>query len=117
MARPLRIESPDATYHVTSRGNERRDIFYSDDDRNMFLGFLAQAIQRFGWRLSAWVLMSNHYHLVRTDLGSRIHLEYDPKRGEATRIERRAAFEARLRAELVGRLRSNWSIGKTALSG
>lgn len=64
MARPLRIEFPGATHHVTSRGNERRDIFRSDDDRLAFLGFLAEASRRFGWSLTAWVLMSNHFHLV-----------------------------------------------------
>ena len=33
MARPLRIEYPGALYHVTSRGNERKDIFKSQRDR------------------------------------------------------------------------------------
>ncbi len=32
MARPLRIEYPGAAYHVTSRGNERREIFRDDAD-------------------------------------------------------------------------------------
>jgi len=33
MARPLRIEYPGAFYHVTSRGNERKDIYRSKRDR------------------------------------------------------------------------------------
>jgi len=33
MARPLRITYPGAFYHVTSRGNERKDIFKSKRDR------------------------------------------------------------------------------------
>ena len=33
MARPLRIDYPDAFYHVTCRGNERREIFKDDRDR------------------------------------------------------------------------------------
>ena len=37
MRRPLRIEYPVALYHVTSRGNERRDIFLDDSDRRKFL--------------------------------------------------------------------------------
>jgi len=41
MGRPIRIEYPGALYHVTSRGNERRDIFVDDDDRRKFLGILA----------------------------------------------------------------------------
>jgi REP element-mobilizing transposase RayT len=64
MARQLRIEFPDALYHVTSRGNARQDIFLTDDDRIAFLGFLGIAVKRFGWLLSAWVLMTNHFHLV-----------------------------------------------------
>jgi REP element-mobilizing transposase RayT len=64
MARPLRIEFPGALYHVTSRGNERRPIFHDDVDHTMFLTFLGEAVQRFGWSVTAWVLMTNHYHLV-----------------------------------------------------
>ena len=64
MARALRIEYPGAVYHVTSRGNERRDIFLDDDDRRMFLALLAQAVVRFGWILTAYTLMTNHFHLV-----------------------------------------------------
>jgi putative transposase len=64
MARPLRIEFAGATYHVTSRGNERRDIFRGDADRHAFLAFLGQAARRFGWSITAWVLMNNHFHLV-----------------------------------------------------
>jgi REP element-mobilizing transposase RayT len=64
MARPLRIEFAGALYHLTSRGNERRNIFRSDRDRKMFLAFLGIAAKRFGWSVTAWVLMSNHFHLV-----------------------------------------------------
>src|SRR5260221_12047174 len=64
MARPLRIEYPGAVYHLTSRGNERKAIFRADADREAFLAFLGKVVHRFGWRLSAWVLMSNHFHLV-----------------------------------------------------
>jgi putative transposase len=64
MARPLRIDYADALHHVTSRGNECRSIFRSSRDREAFLQFLAEAVKRFGWRVTAWVLMTNHYHLV-----------------------------------------------------
>ena len=37
MARQWRIEYPGALYHVLSRGNNRQDIFESDDDRTLFL--------------------------------------------------------------------------------
>ena len=60
MARPLRIEYPGAVYHLTSRGNERKAIFRTDADREAFLAFLGKAVKRFGWSLTAWVLMNNH---------------------------------------------------------
>jgi putative transposase len=64
MARPLRIEFPGAVYHVTSRGNEKRSIFKNDRDRKTFLAFLGETAERFGWSITAWVLMTNHLHLV-----------------------------------------------------
>ena len=64
MARPLRIEFAGALYHVTSRGNERRPIFRTNRDRQAFLAFLATVTRRFGWSVTAWVLMNNHFHLV-----------------------------------------------------
>ncbi len=64
MARSIRIEYEGALYHVTSRGNERRPIFFDDEDREAFLQFLGEGARRFGWVVSAWVLMTNHFHLV-----------------------------------------------------
>jgi putative transposase len=64
MARQLRIQFPGAIHHVTARGNERRRIFRSDADRRKFLELLAEAVSRFAWSLTGWVLMSNHFHLV-----------------------------------------------------
>ncbi|MCU1347780.1 MAG: toxin RelE, partial [Acidobacteria bacterium] len=64
MARPLRLEFPDALYHVTSRGNEHRRIVHSNRDREAFLAFLGKAAKRFHWSVTAYVLMTNHFHLV-----------------------------------------------------
>ena len=64
MGRPLRIEYPGAFYHVTSRGNEKKDIFKSEADRKKFLTYLGSAAERYGAVLHAWCLMSNHYHLM-----------------------------------------------------
>ena len=63
MARSVRIEFPGAHYHVMARGNRREAIFLDDDDRRFFLHCLAQACAKTGWRIHAWVLMPNHYHL------------------------------------------------------
>jgi REP element-mobilizing transposase RayT len=65
MARPLRIEIPDGRYHLTARGNnERRMIFRDDRDREHFLELLAELPDRFGTLLHAFVLMTNHFHLL-----------------------------------------------------
>jgi len=64
MSRPLRLEFEGAFWHITSRGNERKDIFRQDGDRLLFLGLLATAVKRFRWRLHEYCLMTNHYHLV-----------------------------------------------------
>ncbi|MBI2212146.1 MAG: transposase [Acidobacteria bacterium] len=64
MARPLRLEHPGAIWHVTSRGNERREIFRTDDDRHNFVGLVAESVVKHHWILHAWVLMTNHYHLL-----------------------------------------------------
>ncbi len=63
MPRSLRLQFPGAYYHVMARGNRREEIFADDDDRRFFLRALAQACERTGWRVHAWTLMSNHYHL------------------------------------------------------
>ncbi|MEX0878675.1 MAG: transposase [Thermoanaerobaculia bacterium] len=64
MARPLRLEFAGAVWHITSRGNERKEIFRDDEDRALFLRLLARMANRFTWRIHAFVLMGNHYHLL-----------------------------------------------------
>ncbi|MGX2038897.1 REP-associated tyrosine transposase [Methylocaldum sp. MU1018] len=64
MARPLRIELSGGLYHVTSRGDRREDIYFSDADREAWLGLLGRVCARFNWVCHAYCLMSNHYHLV-----------------------------------------------------
>lgn len=64
MARPLRIEYPGAFYHITARGNEQKDIFRDDRDRERFLGYLETAVGRYKAVIHVYCLMSNHYHLL-----------------------------------------------------
>ncbi|HUX92011.1 MAG TPA: transposase [Gallionellaceae bacterium] len=64
MARPIRLEFPDAIYHVTTRGNGGEDIFIDDQDRQQFLTVLGEVVFRAGWIVHAYVLMDNHYHLL-----------------------------------------------------
>lgn len=64
MARSIRIEYEGAYYHVMAKGNHRETIFLDDDDREYFLVTLGEVCERTGWRVHAWVLMGNHYHLL-----------------------------------------------------
>jgi len=64
MARALRIQYPGACYHVTSRGNERKDIYKSQRDRGKILSYLESAGGRYGAVIHGYCLMSNHYHLL-----------------------------------------------------
>jgi putative transposase len=64
MARPLRLEFAGAIYHLTSRGNAREKVFFSDADRELFLSTLAGVVSRYGWICPAYCLMANHYHLL-----------------------------------------------------
>ena len=64
MARSLRFEYAGAFYHVMARGNARQRIFVQESDRTLFLRSLGEACARTGWRVHAWVLMDNHYHLL-----------------------------------------------------
>jgi REP element-mobilizing transposase RayT len=67
MARPLRVEFDGAVYHVMSRGIEGRSIVLDDEDRDGWLDTLARTAERFGWKLLAYCLLDNHFHLfVRT---------------------------------------------------
>ena len=64
MSRPWRIEYKGALYHLLSRGNERRDIFMDAQDRSGFLDAVGEMSARFAIDIFAYVLMSNHYHLL-----------------------------------------------------
>ena len=64
MPRALRIEQPGACYHVINRGNYRYDLFATDGAAKAFLKALFETVQRYGWKLHAYVLMRNHYHLA-----------------------------------------------------
>jgi len=64
MARGIRIEYAGAFYHVMARGNRRERIFQDEADRRFFVQTLGETCERTGWRIHAWVLMRNHYHLM-----------------------------------------------------
>ncbi|MBC8431476.1 MAG: transposase [Desulfobacterales bacterium] len=72
MARPWRIQYDGAYYHVLSRGNEGRDIFYDREDRKVFLETLGETSERFDVEVYAFVLMSSHYHILLQTRGANL---------------------------------------------
>ncbi len=64
MVRPLRIEYPNAWYHVTSRGVLGLEIFRDDKDRKRFLDILKESVEIFQVEVHCYVLMSNHFHFL-----------------------------------------------------
>jgi putative transposase len=64
MARKPRLHVPGGLYHVIVRGNGRQDVFFSAGDRHFFYELLAEGVARFGYRIHAFCLMTNHLHLA-----------------------------------------------------
>ena len=66
MARLPRLTLPGYPHHVIQRGNNRQAIFTSPADYQFFLDLLRDNAQKFGVAVHAYVLMSNHFHLLAT---------------------------------------------------
>ncbi len=64
MTRPPRKAFGGAKYHISVRGNGRQEIFHSDWDRERFIHQLKDGVEKDGVVLYAYVLMTNHYHLL-----------------------------------------------------
>lgn len=64
MARPARFFLPGQPQHVTQRGNNRSPVFFGDGDRVFYLECLRDACGRYGCAVHAYVLMTNHVHLL-----------------------------------------------------
>lgn len=73
MARPMRIEYEGAFYHVTSRGNERKEIFLGPKDYERFKHYLSEAEDKYDFLLHGYVLMTNHYHLILETNKANLH--------------------------------------------
>jgi REP-associated tyrosine transposase len=63
MSRQPRVSYPGAFYHVYSRGNQKQRIFFSDEDRFIFLKLLRDSHERFSAMWHLYCLMESHYHL------------------------------------------------------
>ena len=62
--RKPRVEYAGAVYHVMCRGNRQESVFRDSHDNEVFLDTLGESCVRCGWRVHAFCLMGNHYHLL-----------------------------------------------------
>jgi REP element-mobilizing transposase RayT len=108
MARKLRVQYPGAVYHVMNRGDRRKPVFKDDQDRQTFLRTLGEACAKTRWRLHAWCLMPNHFHLVLTT--PQANLVVESTRPSARNINKGVAhWDWRLAAKrLLARGNGQW---------
>ena len=66
MPRKPRFDLPDIPVHVVQRGNNRQPVFFDDAGRRAYLAWLGEAAGRYGCAVHAYVLMTNHVHLLMT---------------------------------------------------
>lgn len=64
MARQLRIVYQGALYHITTRGNEKKIIFYNDYDCQKLYNILIEAKNKYNITVYSYIFMPNHYHLL-----------------------------------------------------
>ena len=64
MARLARVVIPGIAHHVTQRGNRRLPVFFSDDDRRLYLALLREGCAAARVACLAWCLMDRHVHLI-----------------------------------------------------
>jgi len=66
MPRKPRMYLPGIPCHIIQRGNNREACFYAEQDYQFYLECLADACRRYGVAVHAYVLMTNHVHLLMT---------------------------------------------------
>ncbi len=64
MSRPLRIQYPDAWYHVMNRGRRGETVFLDKQDYSMFVELLKEVVDMYKVRVAAYCLIPSHYHLL-----------------------------------------------------
>lgn len=64
MARPLRLERPGASYHISCAGNAGLKVFRGPEDSALFLDIMGETCRRHRWRCLAYCLLPDRYALV-----------------------------------------------------
>lgn len=118
MPRLPRIAFADGVYHITNRGLERRNIVADDQDRRAWLRLLDRISRRYGWRVFAYVLLDNHFHLfLRTPQPNLSEGMHDFESGYVTLFNRRHGrtgplFQGRFKAIAVEREGHAWELSR-----
>ncbi len=66
MSRRSRAVIPGCPHHLTQRGNNRREIFFNDSERETYLKLLRHYCSEYGVTILGYCLMTNHVHLIAT---------------------------------------------------
>lgn len=66
MPRRARLSIPGIPWHIIQRGNNRSVCFYAEEDYQLYLHYLEEFAAKFGCAIHAYVLMTNHVHLLLT---------------------------------------------------
>jgi putative transposase len=66
MARKQRVSSVGVPEHIIQRGNNRQAIFACEEDMQAYVGWLKTYSKKYKVSVHAWVLMTNHVHLLCT---------------------------------------------------
>ena len=64
MPRRSRINLADVPQHIIQRGNNRQAMFYAEEDYRFYMDHLFEASRKYGCAVYAYVLMTNHVHLL-----------------------------------------------------
>ena len=64
MPRNARVVAAGLPYHITQRGTNRQNVFFSVSDRKLYLQLLRENLDPSGVRVLAYCLMTNHVHLI-----------------------------------------------------
>jgi hypothetical protein len=89
MPRQARAVFAGVPHHITQRGNRREDVFYTDEDREVYLVWLKEYCKQHKVEILAYCLMTNHIHIIavpKTEAGLQsifkpLHMRYGGNKG------------------------------------
>lgn len=108
MPRKPRFFLPGVPVHVVQRGNNRQPTFFDAEDYQGYLRWLGEGAARYGCAIHAYVLMTNHVHILTTPssetaisrtmqyVGRRYVMDVNRKHGRSGTL-----WEGRYKASLI----------------